>query len=106
MSARVIFLACFHNDLAKVVKPWLTLSSLSLTCRSQMWLAIAMTVLAATGNSVGKVLQKQAAARLPRLVLRGEVVRQFLGSRLYLLGLACDLVGALLVRRACTLKSL
>jgi len=26
-----------------------------------MWLAIAMTVMAATGNSVGKVLQKQAA---------------------------------------------
>ncbi|KAF5833620.1 hypothetical protein DUNSADRAFT_9999, partial [Dunaliella salina] len=62
-----------------------------------MWLAIAMTVLAATGNSVGKVLQKQAAGRLPRLVLRREVVGQFLGSRLYMLGMACDLVGALLM---------
>eukprot|EP00967_Tisochrysis_lutea_P048135 scaffold58782_cov25-Tisochrysis_lutea.AAC.1 len=60
-----------------------------------------MTVLAATGNSVGKVLQKQAAGRLPRLVLRREVVGQFLGSRLYMLGMACDLVGALLVSDAC-----
>jgi len=56
-----------------------------------------ITVLAATGNSIGKVLQKQAAGRLPRLVLKREVVSQFLASRLYMLGMACDLCGALLV---------
>lgn len=38
-----------------------------------MWGPIALTVLASAGNSVGKVLQKQAARSLPRLVLRREV---------------------------------
>lgn len=44
-----------------------------------------------------QVLQKQATRSLPRLVLRPDVVRLYLGSRLWLAGTATDLAGALLM---------
>lgn len=62
-----------------------------------MWLAILVTVFAATGNNIGKALQKEAVHTLPRFSLHPGVFRQYLRSRLWLTGLAADLGGALLM---------
>lgn len=62
-----------------------------------MWLAIVLTITAATGNNIGKALQKEAVHALPRFSLQPGVFRQYLRSRLWLVGLAADLGGALLM---------
>lgn len=51
----------------------------------------------AAGNNIGKALQKQATRTLPRLTLRGEVMAQYATSGTWLLGMATDLGGALLM---------
>ena len=51
----------------------------------------------APGNNIGKALQKQATTRLPRLSARPEVVAAYLQSRSWLLGVAADLGGGLLM---------
>ena len=68
-----------------------------------MWLAVLLTVLASTGNNVGKALQKQATRVLPRFSLDPKIVQQYLRSRQWLLGLAADLGGALLMIAAFSL---
>lgn len=62
-----------------------------------MWLAIIVTVLASAGNNVGKALQKEATRSLPRLCLERKILLQYVRSRQYLMGLAADLGGALLM---------
>ena len=62
-----------------------------------MWLAILITVIASTGNNIGKALQKEAVHTLPRFSLYPAVLRQYCQSALWLSGLALDLVGALLM---------
>ena len=62
-----------------------------------MWFAIVVTILAATGNNIGKALQKEAVHGLPRFSLYPGIFRQYLRSRLWLIGLAADLSGALLM---------
>ena len=62
-----------------------------------MWVAIAITILASSGNNIGKVLQKQATRTLPRLSLRRDVMAQYLRSRLWVTGMLADLAGALLM---------
>mmetsp|Transcript_1856 Transcript_1856/g.2856 ORF Transcript_1856/g.2856 Transcript_1856/m.2856 type:complete len:371 (+) Transcript_1856:254-1366(+) len=62
-----------------------------------MWGAICIVVVAAAGNNIGKVLQKQATRTLPRLQLQPAVLREYFASRMWLLGLAADLGGALLM---------
>ena len=62
------------------------------------WLVIAITILAATGNSIGKVLQKQAARNLPRLSLKPDVICQFAHNKYWVIGTGSDLAGGLLVR--------
>jgi drug/metabolite transporter (DMT)-like permease len=64
---------------------------------NNMWLAIFITLLAASGNNIGKVLQKQATRNLPKLTLKQEVLEQYLRSRTWLGGLLIDLGGALLM---------
>ena len=61
------------------------------------WVAILVTVVAATGNNVGKALQKEATRTLPRFSLDPKIAQQYLRSRSWLLGLASDLAGALLM---------
>lgn len=62
-----------------------------------MWFAIIIVCLAASGNNIGKVLQKQATRTLPKLTLRKEIVTQYLRSGLWLTGMLTDLGGALLM---------
>ena len=62
-----------------------------------MWFAILLTIFAATGNNIGKALQKEAVHSLPRFSLEQGVLRQYLRSRIWLVGLAADLAGALLM---------
>ncbi len=62
-----------------------------------MWLAIAITVVAAAGNNVGKALQKQGTKTLPRLVLKREVVSQYLRSSCWVAGLVLDVAGGVLM---------
>ncbi len=62
-----------------------------------MWVPILITVLAASGNNIGKVLQKQATRSLPRLSLQGPILQQYLSNRTWVLGTAADLGGALLM---------
>ena len=62
-----------------------------------MWLAILVTVVASTGNNVGKALQKDATRGLPRFSLESKIFLQYLRSRQWLAGLAADLAGALLM---------
>ncbi|GLC45446.1 hypothetical protein PLESTB_000617400 [Pleodorina starrii] len=62
-----------------------------------MWFAILITVLAAAGNNIGKVLQKQATRTLPRLVLNRTTLLLYLRSGLWVTGMLTDLGGALLM---------
>lgn len=61
------------------------------------WRAIAVTVVAATGNNIGKALQKQATMNLPRFSLDSEVLHRYMGSTQWLLGMVADLGGGLLM---------
>mmetsp|Transcript_33851 Transcript_33851/g.56819 ORF Transcript_33851/g.56819 Transcript_33851/m.56819 type:complete len:263 (+) Transcript_33851:279-1067(+) len=61
-----------------------------------MWYAVAITIVAATGNNVGKALQKKAVQGLPRLIMDRKVVKQYLKDRTWMLGLLADIGGALL----------
>lgn len=61
------------------------------------WAAIAITVVAATGNNIGKALQKEATRKLPRFSLEPAILVQYARSRQWLAGLAADLAGALLM---------
>ena len=62
-----------------------------------MWLAILVTIVASAGNNVGKALQKEATRQLPRFSIEKKILLQYARSRQYLIGLAADLGGALLM---------
>jgi hypothetical protein len=62
-----------------------------------MWTAILVTVLAVSGNNVGKVLQKQATRSLPRMTLQPNVLQQYFASPTWVIGMAVDLGGAVLM---------
>ena len=62
-----------------------------------MWLALGLALAGATGNNVGKALQKRAAERLPRMELDRATLARYAGSRLWVSGLAVDLLGAVLM---------
>jgi len=62
-----------------------------------MWLALGLALAGATGNNVGKALQKRAAERLPRMEPDRATLARYAGSRLWVSGLAVDLLGAVLM---------
>lgn len=47
-----------------------------LDLKSWMWFAILVTLLAATGNNIGKALQKEAVHSLPRFSVQPAILRQ------------------------------
>eukprot|EP00798_Chlamydomonas_sp_ICE-L_P031634 gene31634-6828_t len=62
-----------------------------------MWGPIIITILAASGNNIGKVLQKQATRTLPKLIMKREVIYEYLQSKTWVTGMLTDLGGALLM---------
>ena len=62
-----------------------------------MWLAIVVTIVASAGNNVGKAIQKEATRQLPRFSIEHKILLQYARSRQYMVGLAADLGGALLM---------
>ncbi|GMH41730.1 hypothetical protein BSKO_09640 [Bryopsis sp. KO-2023] len=62
-----------------------------------LWAMIAITVLASTGNNIGKALQKQATATLPKLSLDSRTLRQYARSKQWLIGVAVDIGGGALM---------
>ncbi|CAK9870036.1 unnamed protein product [Sphagnum jensenii] len=61
-----------------------------------MWEAVALTVAAAAGNNIGKVLQKQGTKGLPQLSLD----LKYGASRTWVTGVAVDIAGAVLMLKA------
>ena len=68
-----------------------------------MWKAICLTLLASSLNNIGKALQKEATGSLPRYSLSVGTVSQYLRSRTWLIGLAADVGGAVLMLAALAL---
>lgn len=68
-----------------------------------MWTAICLTLLASSLNNIGKALQKEATGSLPRFSLSVGTVSQYLRSRTWLIGLAADVGGAVLMLAALAL---
>eukprot|EP00891_Asterochloris_glomerata_P007554 jgi/Astpho2/7554/Aster-02461 len=68
-----------------------------------MWKAICLTLLASSLNNIGKALQKEATGSLPRFSLSVGTVSQYLRSRTWLIGLAADVGGAVLMLAALAL---
>ncbi|CAM6012408.1 unnamed protein product [Sphagnum balticum] len=65
-----------------------------------MWEAVALTVAAAAGNNIGKVLQKQGTKGLPQLSLDLKVIKRYGTSRTWVTGVAVDVAGAVLMLKA------
>lgn len=62
-----------------------------------MWEAVLLTVIAAAGNNIGKVLQKKGTRGLPRLSLDPKVLYAYLSNGTWVGGFVIDLSGALLM---------
>lgn len=65
-----------------------------------MWEAVILTVAAAAGNNVGKVLQKEGTKGLPQLCLDRKVIKKYGSSGKWITGVAVDVLGALLMLKA------
>ena len=63
---------------------------------ASLWLAILITIIASTANSVGKALQKEATKNLPKFSLEEKILRQYILDRIWLIGLASDLAGGII----------
>lgn len=61
-----------------------------------MWLMILLAVLSSSSINIGKALQKQASDSLPTFSLDVRVLGQFWASRVWLLGVICDLMGGIM----------
>ena len=83
---------------------WLHVSKVTHLRRClSMWKAICLTLLASSLNNIGKALQKEATGSLPRFSLSVGTVSQYLRSRTWLIGLAADVGGAVLMLAALAL---
>eukprot|EP00271_Cylindrocystis_brebissonii_P020860 TRINITY_DN7150_c0_g1_i2.p1 TRINITY_DN7150_c0_g1~~TRINITY_DN7150_c0_g1_i2.p1 ORF type:complete len:443 (+),score=55.69 TRINITY_DN7150_c0_g1_i2:994-2322(+) len=87
---------------AVVLASSLSGSSLAITSLppGEMWEAVLLTVIAAAGNNIGKVLQKKGTRGLPRLALDSKVLAAYLVNGTWMTGLVIDVSGALLMLEA------
>ena len=60
-------------------------------------MALFLAFVAASGNNVGKALQKEGTLTLPRLTLKRSVLLEYARNATWAAGLACDVGGALLM---------
>ncbi|XP_042457433.1 probable magnesium transporter NIPA9 [Zingiber officinale] len=65
-----------------------------------MWESICLTLMAAAGNNIGKVLQKKGTVILPPLSFKLKVIRAYILNRLWVIGFLMDISGAILMLRA------
>ncbi|KAG6528527.1 hypothetical protein ZIOFF_010702 [Zingiber officinale] len=68
--------------------------------RGTMWESICLTLMAAAGNNIGKVLQKKGTVILPPLSFKLKVIRAYILNRLWVIGFLMDISGAILMLRA------
>lgn len=62
-----------------------------------LWLAICITLLATTGNSIGKALQKHGTKGLPKFSFDSKVVWSYLRCTEWVVGILADLLGGVLM---------
>lgn len=62
-----------------------------------LWLAICITLLASTGNSIGKALQKHGTKGLPKFSFESKVVWSYIHCTEWLVGIVADLLGGVLM---------
>ncbi|XP_074576986.1 putative magnesium transporter NIPA9 [Curcuma longa] len=65
-----------------------------------MWESICLTLVAAAGNNIGKVLQKKGTVILPPLSFKLKVIRAYILNKLWVIGFLMDIFGAILMLRA------
>ncbi|KAJ1689376.1 hypothetical protein LUZ63_013531 [Rhynchospora breviuscula] len=59
-----------------------------------MWEAICMTLMATSGNNIGKVLQKKGTLVLPPLSFKLKVIRAYVFNKMWITGFLMDMSGA------------
>ncbi|EEF46092.1 conserved hypothetical protein [Ricinus communis] len=65
-----------------------------------MWESICLTLAAAAGNNIGKVLQKKGTVILPPLSFKLKVIRAYAVNKSWVIGFLMDICGAMLMLRA------
>ncbi|OAY54122.1 probable magnesium transporter NIPA9 [Manihot esculenta] len=65
-----------------------------------MWESICLTLAAAAGNNIGKVLQKKGTIILPPLSFKLKVIRAYAVNKAWVIGFLMDISGAMLMLRA------
>lgn len=61
-----------------------------------MWIALLASLFATAGNNIGKVLQKQGLKDLPPMSLQRDVIKAYFTCWVWLVGVAGDVLGAIL----------
>ncbi|XP_050220261.1 probable magnesium transporter NIPA9 [Mercurialis annua] len=65
-----------------------------------MWESICLTLAAAAGNNIGKVLQKKGTVILPPLSFKLKVIRAYAVNKAWVIGFLMDIGGAMLMLKA------
>uniref|UniRef100_A0A9I9DDK1 Probable magnesium transporter n=1 Tax=Cucumis melo TaxID=3656 RepID=A0A9I9DDK1_CUCME len=68
-----------------------------------MWEPICLTLAAAAGNNIGKILQKKGTVILPPLSFKLKVIRAYAFNKTWIIGFLMDIFGAVLMLRALSL---
>ncbi|KAK8959093.1 hypothetical protein KSP40_PGU004202 [Platanthera guangdongensis] len=68
-----------------------------------MWESICLTLMATSGNNIGKVLQKKGTVVLPPLSLKPKVLKAYIFNKSWIIGFLMDMVGAALMLKALSL---
>ncbi|XP_038896971.1 probable magnesium transporter NIPA9 [Benincasa hispida] len=68
-----------------------------------MWEPICLTLAAAAGNNIGKILQKKGTVILPPLSFKLKVIRAYAFNKTWIIGFLMDIFGAILMLRALSL---